>query len=175
MTEDLLPRVARGDPAAIRECVSRYGGRVRAVALKFLGASLADDLIQEVFIELWRSADRFDPKRGSEAVFVMTITRRRCIDLRRKLAVRPNTASLPDGLPDSEKSDAVAVSEEAGLARAIMEGMGSEQRTAIQLAVCDGHTHEEVARKMSLPLGTVKSHIRRGLSRVRAALGGGDR
>ena len=175
MTEDLLPRVARGDPAAIRECISRYGGRVRAVALKFLGTALADDLTQEVFIELWRSAGRFDPTRGSEAVFVMTITRRRCIDLRRKIAVRPNTAPLPEMLPEIVRSDAISISEEAGRARAVMEELESDQRTAIQLAVCDGHTHEEVARKMSLPLGTVKSHIRRGLSRVRAALGGGDR
>ena len=175
MTEDLLPRVAGGDPAAVRECISLYGGRVRAVALRSLGPAAADDATQEVFIDLWRNAGRYDPARGCEAVFVMTIARRRCIDARRKLGARPAPTPLPDALPEAVRPDRVSVSEEAARARSVMDNLGGEQRTAIELAVCDGFTHEEVARKMSLPLGTVKSHIRRGLSRVRAALGGGDR
>lgn len=175
MTEDLLPRVAQGDPVAVRECISRYGGRVRAVALRYLGATFADDATQEIFIELWRFAGRYDSSRGTEPVFVMTIARRRCIDLRRKLAIRPNVDPLPDALPANDRSDAITISDEANRARAVMDELGKEQRTAIELAVCDGHTHEEVARKMSLPLGTVKSHIRRGLNRLRDVLRGGDR
>lgn len=173
VNDELLPRVARGDPAAVRECISRYAGRVRGVALRYLGPSDADDAVQEVFIELWRSAGRFDPSQGSEPVFVMTVARRRCIDRRRKAGARPTPTALPDAVAEPARCDSVAICEEAARARLALDELGPEQKRAIELSVCHGLTHEAVARTMSLPLGTVKSHIRRGLSRVRAALGGG--
>jgi len=172
--DGLLPGVARGDPADVRACIARYAGRVHDLARRYLGPADADDAAQDVFIDLWRSAERYDPRRGSEDVFVMTLARRRCIDRRRRLAARPSPEPLSDAVPSPECCDAVTLCDEAARAKLAMNELSADQQTAIQLAVCDGLTHDAVAKRMGVPLGTVKSHIRRGLQRVRAALGGGD-
>src|SRR5438132_13118196 len=83
-TEDLLPRVARGDGVAVEQCVDRYGGLIWQIALRFSATRAdAEDAVQEVFIDLWKSAARFDPTRASETTFVAMIARRRLIDRKR--------------------------------------------------------------------------------------------
>ncbi len=132
----------------------------------------AEDAVQEVFVELWRSAGRFDPAAGTELTFVLTIAKRRLIDRTRRLRRTP----LPDGdaLVDNvtaRTDDDVDVRDElAGLSKAL-DLLRPEQRTVIELAYLDGQTHQEIARDTGMPLGTVKSHARRGLSRVREILG----
>jgi RNA polymerase sigma-70 factor (ECF subfamily) len=170
----LLPRIAEGDRTAIRECIARYGGLVWSLARRAAQTD-AEDAVQEIFLDLWKSAARFDETQGSEITFVATIARRRLVDRRRQRARRPETESLGD--PSNEARSVVSTSAppemgaEAALAARALEQLRPEQRQVLILTTCHGLSHEEVATSMGLPLGTVKAHARRGLIRVREALG----
>jgi RNA polymerase sigma factor (sigma-70 family) len=165
----LLGRVASGDRAAMRECLSRYGGLVWSIAKKF-DASDAEDAVQEIFVEVWKSAARFDPKIASEAVFIAMIARRRLIDRRRTRARRPTTEVFGDE-PPAETSGPDTCAEAAQAARAL-EKLRPEQRKVLVMATCHGMSHGEIAEATGMPLGTVKAHARRGLMSIRSALMG---
>ena len=172
----LLPLVAAGDSGAVKACIDRYGGLVWSLVLNSIrDRSLAEDAVQEVFISLWKAADRFDPERGSEALFITTITRRRLIDRYRSRMRGPEIESL-EGV-DVGGGDAglerVEAADEAGPALAAMQRLKPEQRKLLDMWVVGGMTHTEIATTTGLPLGTVKSQIRRGLIRVRELLQGG--
>lgn len=175
----VLPRVAAGDPAAVRECVGRYGGLVLALARRFLGnAADAEDATQDVFIDLWKSAARFDPRCGSEVTFVTTVTRRRLIDRQRRAGRRPSAQPLPEVVP--ERSDAspfadIDSRDDVARARRALDALRPDERQVILLVVEQGLTHEQIAAHTGLPVGTVKTHIRRGLLKVREELTGGER
>lgn len=178
----LLPRVAAGDPTAVRECIARYGGLVLALARRFLGnAADAEDVTQDVFVELWKHAARFDPSCGGESTFVTMITRRRLIDRKRREGRRPSAEPLPEAVPERTGPSPFAgvdSSDDVARARRALNELRGEQRNVILLAVDDGLTHEQIADRTGLPVGTVKTHIRRGLIRVREALAapeGGER
>lgn len=170
----LLPRIAEGDRSAIRECIARYGGLVWSLARRAAHTD-AEDAVQEIFLDLWKSAARFDEANGSEITFVATIARRRLVDRRRQRARRPETESLAE--PSSEARAAVSptappeMGAEAALAARALDQLRPEQRQVLILTTCHGLSHEEVATSMGMPLGTVKAHARRGLIRVREALG----
>jgi RNA polymerase sigma-70 factor (ECF subfamily) len=168
-TGDVLPRVAAGDQAAVRECLSRYGGLVWSLARRLLGPSDAEDAVQEVFVDLWKSAGRFDAGRGSELTFVGALARRRLIDRRRAAGRRPELAPLPDSLPAAD-DDTVERRDEADRAWQAVGELGDAERRVLTLAIRGGLTHDEIARATGLPLGTVKTHARRGLQRVRELL-----
>ncbi len=171
--EPLLPRVAAGDPAAIGECVRRYGPLVWGLARRGLGAGPdAEDVVQEVFVELWKSAGRFDAALGSEPSFVAVLTHRRVIDARRRAARRPAPSPLPDSLAGAcdQPCERAGLADEAALAGRALAELPADQRRVIRLAVCEGWTHERIAAETGAPLGTVKTHIRRGLIRVRELL-----
>jgi len=169
-----LPAVAQGDSSAVDACIRRYSGAVWSLARRFSGNEHdAEDAVQEVFLELWKSADRFDPQVGSEMTFVMTIARRRLIDRRRRGGRGPQTQSLaePEILPSEETADLAELSDEAARVHRAFEELRPEQRRVLQLSLVGGHSHQQVAERTGLPLGTVKSHARRGLMRVREMLG----
>ena len=172
--QPLLPRIAEGDRTAIRDCLARYGGLVWSLARR-AAPSDAEDAVQEIFLDLWKSAARYDPSLGSEITFVATIARRRLVDRRRQRARRPETESLGD--PGSAASSVVSTSiapemgAEAALAARALDQLRPEQRQVLILTACHGLSHEEVASSMGMPLGTVKAHARCGLIRVREALG----
>jgi RNA polymerase sigma-70 factor (ECF subfamily) len=167
----LLPRVAAGDPAAVRDCLARYGGLVWGLARRL--APDPEDAVQDVFIELWRAAGRFDPAVAAESTFVAMIARRRLIDRRRKLGRRPKSEGLPADVPARSGPCPVELADDAAAAARALAELRPEQQEAIRLAVCGGLTHEEVAERTGQPLGTVKSHVRRGLRRVRDLLTAG--
>jgi RNA polymerase sigma factor (sigma-70 family) len=170
MLSPLLPRVASGDAPAVRECVARYGGLVWSLARRFsASATDAEDAVQEIFLDLWRSAGRYLPEAGGEVTFVATIARRRLIDRRRRLRRSPPTETLSDAMP-AEEALAAELGAEAALARRALERLRPEQRQVILLTTCHGLSHEEVATYTGMPLGTVKAHVRRGLLLVREAL-----
>jgi len=175
-TDCLLPRIASGDAAAVRECLARYGGLVWSLARRFLGNPAdAEDAVQDVFVELWKNAAKYDPSRSAEPTFVTMVTRRRLIDRRRRTARHPVAAPLAEevvGQSDGGEPRA-DVSDEAARAAAALGELRDEQQRVIRLAIYDGLTHEEIAAATGLPLGTVKTHIRRGLIRIRERLGGG--
>jgi len=167
----LLPQVAQGNPVAIRACLDRYGGLVWGIARRFFGASAdAEDAVQDAFLDLWRSAGRYDPRVSSEAVFVALIARRRFIDRRRRGARRLDTEPLPEVSPAQSQTSAERVTE-AKLAERAMQELRPEQRQVLVLSTCHGMSHEEISQATGMPLGTVKAHVRRGLVRVREVLG----
>jgi RNA polymerase sigma factor (sigma-70 family) len=166
----LLPRVASGDATAVRECLARYGGLVWALARRFSASPMdAEDAVQEIFLDLWRSAGRFQAEMGTEVTFIATIARRRLIDRRRRLRRAPPTEILNDAIPN-ESAMPADLGAEAALAARALERLRPEQRQVIVLTTCHGLSHEEVAAYTGMPLGTVKAHSRRGLLVVREAL-----
>ncbi len=173
MSDSLLSRVASGDTAAVRECFDRYGGLVWSLARRFTdNAAEAEDAVQEIFIDLWKSAARFDENVAAEPTFVSMIARRRLIDRRRKQQRRPDTEPLPERAPEDAPSTVARaeIADEASRARDAMNQLRPEQRNVLELAVVQGLTHAEIAEKTDMPLGTVKTHARRGLIRVRELL-----
>lgn len=165
----LLPRVAAGDAAAVREVVSTYGGLVWSIARKFEPGD-AEDAVQEIFLDLWKSSGRYDPAIASEAAFIAMIARRRLIDRRRRYRRRPTTQHLTDipSIPDDAAVGPDVCAEAQQAARALRL-LTSEQRRVLVLST-HGLSHGEIAAQTGMPLGTVKAHARRGLLSIRAAL-----
>jgi RNA polymerase sigma-70 factor (ECF subfamily) len=170
----LLERIAQGDPQAVSELVDRYGPLVHSLARSQLDAEAAEDVAQDVFLALWRNADRFDPSLSSESAYIATVTRRRVIDQRRGLGRRPRADEIDESLPeDRPEDDPVDVADEARAAHAALARLPRAQREVLRLSIVEGLTHAEIAAETALPLGTVKSHARRGLERVREILARG--
>jgi len=170
----LLPRVAAGEGAAVRECIARYGGLIWSLARRASRAQEdAEDAVQEIFLDLWKSAARFDPALGSETTFIATIARRRLVDRRRQRQRRPETEPLGEAASVASTGGSVPpeMGAEAALAARALDQLRPEQRQVLILTACHGLSHEEVAGATGMPLGTVKAHARRGLLRVREALG----
>jgi RNA polymerase sigma-70 factor, ECF subfamily len=167
--EPLLARAAKGDASAMRECLARFGGLVWSMARRF--ASLdAEDAVQEIFVDVWKNAGRFDPEVASERVFVAMIARRRLIDRRRHAGRRPGAEPIGDLWAIVDPSAGPDRCAEATMAARALGQLRPEQREVLLLAVCVGLSHEEIAAQIGMPLGTVKSHARRGLLRIRAVL-----
>lgn len=168
----LLPRIAAGDERAVRECVARYGPLVWALTRRWSPDTRdLEDTVQEVFVDLWRSASRFDATRATEAGWVAMITRRRLIDRMRRRQRAVELEPLPDDFdqvddrePDLDRQSRVEQ------AHAALQSLPAAQRTMLELSLVHGRTHDEIARETGTPLGTVKSHIRRGLQRARALI-----
>lgn len=170
----LLERVARGEAAAVALFVERYTPLVWTLARRQLGAHVAEDLVQEVFLALWQGAERFDPALSSETNFVLTVARRRIIDLRRRAGRAPRTEEIEEATDPHDALEPIELSDEARRAEAALSTLAPTQREVLRLALIEGLTHTEVAERLALPLGTVKSHVRRGLERVRARVLGQD-
>jgi RNA polymerase sigma factor (sigma-70 family) len=178
MAVSLLERIAAGDHTAVKDCMDVYGGLVWSLARRF-NSSVADaeDATQEIFLEIWKSASRYDPSAGSEAVFITTIARRRLIDRLRAQKRRPQTEefdeetvqTLSSDLDDAEPAGALLVEVEA--AQRALAKLDPAQREVLLLGVVQGLTHSEIATKTGKPLGTVKTHMRRGLIKIRELIG----
>jgi RNA polymerase sigma factor (sigma-70 family) len=171
----LLQRVGEGDTRAVAECIDRFGGLIWSLARKLIGdPSEAEDAVQEVFIALWKNASRYDPRVASETTFVTMIARRRLIDRWRKKGRRPDDdAADLDDVPIHTAADErrqVELAEEAARATEAIKQLRPEQQEVLNLAVCQGWSHQLIADRLCLPLGTVKTHVRRGLMRVRELL-----
>lgn len=153
----------------MRACLDRYSPLVYSMVRKVLrDASAVEDVVQEVFIELWQKAERFDPTRASEATFVATIARRRAIDRGRRIQSAPPAEDIEGTVIGGadEALDHIEVRDEARLARAALDRLPEAQRRVILMSVVQGLTHQEISTATGVPLGTVKSHIRRGLMRA---------
>ncbi|MBX3385191.1 MAG: sigma-70 family RNA polymerase sigma factor [Phycisphaeraceae bacterium] len=174
MPDSILQQVAQGDPASVQACIDRYSGLVWSLARKRgFNPTECEDAVQEIFLDVWKSAGRFDPTVASEATFIAMIARRRLIDRRRRLSRRPESAEFDDrmGPVENESLQEIEVSEEAAAAAAALETLRPEQQRVLRLSIYQGLSHERIAESTGLPLGTVKTHVRRGLIRLREILG----
>jgi len=152
------------------ELYDRYSGVVYSVALRVLGdTGAAEDVLQEVFMQLWRNPNAFDANRGSLAGWLAVIARNRSIDMLRKRRPEVDIADVtvscePDMVRGAEWSRAL------GKIRGVLSSMAPAQRTALDMAFFEGLTHSEIAEKTGEPLGTIKTRIRSGLLALRKAL-----
>jgi len=126
-----------------------------------------EDAVHEIFTELWRNGARYDPTIASETAFVATIARRRLIDRRRRLGRQPGRQLLTDDMGRPTPPPVPDLGEEAGLAYKAFSTLSADQQRVLRLSVYEGLSHELIARSTGLPLGTVKTHARRGLIRLR--------
>jgi RNA polymerase sigma-70 factor, ECF subfamily len=167
-SENLLPRIARGDASAVQLCLQRYGGLVYSLVRRLAGTSPdAEDAVQEIFIEVWKRADRFDPATSSEVTFISMISRRKLIDRYRKTRTRVTTETLLESPSVDAGTTQLDLDDELAPVRKLLAQLPEEQHRVLLLAVCDGFSHQEVSDQTGLPLGTVKTYIRRGLMFLR--------
>jgi RNA polymerase sigma-70 factor (ECF subfamily) len=165
----LVTGLKSGDQGAMAQLYDRYSSVVYAVALRVLGdTGAAEDVLQEVFLQLWRKPSAFDAARGSLASWLAVITRNRAIDFLRKR--RPETdiedvvlSVAPDLAGEADRNRA------AEKVRGVMVQMAPAQRSALEMAYWQGMSHTEIADKTGEPLGTVKTRIRSGLIALRKA------
>ncbi len=173
----LLPRVANGDPAAVAECLDRYKNLVWSLARRSCpNIESAEDAVQDIFLKLWKIADRFDASIANETTFVAMIARRSLIDLSRKKSWNTTGAIEMDSFSTSEMevSQRAELNDEAARAAALLNELPDDQKQVIRLSVYDGLSHSRIAESTGLSLGTVKTNIRRGMIKLRRALFAAD-
>jgi RNA polymerase sigma-70 factor (ECF subfamily) len=176
----VLPGVATGDADAVAELWSRYAGRVRALGLNLSSydPSFADDLVQETFTRLWRSAARFNPALGSEPTFVFTVARRAAVDLwrrsRRSTADRSLDADDPSSAHEATgttaQDDAIDQVLTGWVVGDALSSLTANQREVIELAYYGQLSQTEIADRLGIPLGTVKTRTFAALKTLRVAL-----
>jgi len=177
--QQALKRMADGDADAVAELYDRHARRVYSLALRILGdVPDAEDVVQEVFVQAWRQASRYAATRGVVAAWLLTLTRSRAIDrLRARRARADQSAVDVAAIQAADTGPSIdwqfLSAEQTRLLRAALEQLPLLQRTAIELAYFEGLTHVEIAARLEEPLGTVKTRIRSGLTKLRETLVGG--
>ena len=177
----LVALVAEGDATALEALYDRYGEAAWSLALRILtDQSLAEDVVREVFLSLWREARRFDPGRGTVATYLLSTTHHRAVDvvrreenLRRRHRPEEALALAPD--QPSGLEDKVEVAERRGRIRAALAELPEPQREALMLAYFGGYTQREIASLVGVPLGTVKTRMAAGMRRLKDELREADR
>lgn len=174
VTQTILQRIAAGDQSAVQECLKSYGGLVWSLARRMLrNQDDAEDAVQEIFLDVWKNAERFDPSQASETTFVAMIARRRLIDKIRHTQRRISADSIDEVLaePSSRDDQVLQTNVEAREAAKALDQLRPEQQQVLQLSIVHGLSHQEIADALEMPLGTVKTHARRGIIQVREILG----
>lgn len=165
----LIARIRAGDESAMADLYDRYSGIVYGVALRVLGSTMAaEDVLQEVFLQLWRNPQVFDSERGRLPAWLAVITRNRAIDHLRK---RPPEDDIEDLAISTgiNLENAAAQKQAVDRVRGALAQLPAEQRRLLELAFFEGMTHSEIAAKTGEPLGTIKTRIRSGLLVLRKA------
>lgn len=157
------------DVVAFEAIYDAYNRLIYGVALRILGdTGWAEDVTQAVFLKIWSSPERFHG--GNFAAWIARVTRNRALDVARSKASRAES-ELPDALPEEDAiEDRAFANIDAALIRNALAQLPDEQRQPIEMGFFDGITHDEISRRTGVPLGTVKTRIRSGLRRLRAAL-----
>ncbi|TVP66554.1 MAG: sigma-70 family RNA polymerase sigma factor [Nitriliruptor sp.] len=174
-SEELLVAVAEGDQLAFAALYDRVVPQVLGVALRVLrDRALAEEVSQEVMVEVWRKADRFDPDRGTASGWITTLAHRRAVDRVRSEQASRDRDDRVSRRDEPRAFDSVADEVQVNLdhwqVRRALSTLTDRQREAIELAYFGGHTYRDVARVLDIPEGTAKSRLRDGLLRLREAL-----
>jgi RNA polymerase sigma-70 factor (ECF subfamily) len=178
--EDLLLAAAQGDQGAIGRLYDRHQGTMYGLAIRITNdAGLAQDVVQEAMLGVWRNASRFDPDRAKARTWILALVHHRAID-----TLRRRRGSLPLPEPDVPPPAALVAPDiwedvvgrlDAAAVRQALGRVSPPQREVIELAYFGGRTQQQIAQEVGIPLGTVKSRVRLGLLALRAELGGPER
>lgn len=169
----ILQRIARNDASATKQCIDTYSKLIWSIVRNAgLHNGEAEDVVQNIFIELWKSAERYDPQVRPEVVFVTMIARRRMIDYLRKKIKEKERLEFCEELPamPTYQEDSVANLFDAGKLTDSMKTLSQDEQQVLKLSTLLGFSQSEIASKTGMPLGTVKSHMRRGLQKLRQLL-----
>jgi RNA polymerase sigma factor (sigma-70 family) len=170
--EALVLLAARSQQGALAELYDRYGRPAYGLALRVLrDEALAEDAVQEAFLAIWRTASRFVPERGKASTWILTLVHRRAVDLvrreQRRRADPLESASDPSGRASDEE---VELRSRRRIVQAALRQLPDDQREALELAYYGGFTQSELAERLGVPLGTIKSRMFTGLRRLRDLL-----
>jgi RNA polymerase sigma-70 factor (ECF subfamily) len=174
--EDLMQLVQRAEASAFEVVYDRHAGAAFSLAYRMCGTrQLAEEIVQEAFLSIWRSGGRYDRRRGSVRTWILGITHHRAIDALRRGVVQERHRASDEGIDErfeaDERTDAeVARREEALEVRGALEDLPAEQRRAIELAYYGGFTQSEIADMLDVPIGTVKGRMRLGMEKLRDRL-----
>jgi RNA polymerase sigma-70 factor (ECF subfamily) len=171
--DQLMGRVARGDSTAFEALYDELSSAVFGLARRVVrDPARAEDVTQEVFLEVWRKAARFDSGLGKAKTWVMTIAHRRAVDAVRRCESqkRQDHRAAPDEVSHDEPADAVIAAQEHGSVRQCMDTLTDLQLESVRLAYFNGYTYNEVATLLEKPLPTIKTRMRDGLIRLRDCL-----
>jgi RNA polymerase sigma factor (sigma-70 family) len=170
MSASLLTRIASGDQEAVDDFLAQYGGLVWSLVLRQIpNRAEAEEVIQEIFLDLWRHAARFDEQVATEVTFVAMISRRRLIDHRRKRQRAITTTSMPANLEPAAADDqnSYGIGADVEFAREQLAQLRPAERQVLEMAIDGGLSQSQIAEVLGIPLGTVKTTARRGLTRLR--------
>jgi RNA polymerase sigma-70 factor (ECF subfamily) len=174
--EDLMQLVQRQDPRAFEVVYERHAGAAFSLAYRMVGrGNVAEDVVQEAFLSLWRSGARYERARGSVRTWVLGIVHHRAIDQLRRASVHSKRRASDEGIEErfesGERTDnEVARRQEAAAVRSAIDSLPAEQSHVIELAYFGGFTHTEIAEILGAPVGTVKGRMRLGLEKLRNSL-----
>jgi RNA polymerase sigma-70 factor, ECF subfamily len=172
---DLMQAIQAEDPDALAQLYDRYNGILKALILRVIhNEAEADDLLQEIFMEIWNQAKNFSAQKGKPLGWMVTLARRRAIDgLRKKQAyaraeerLQAETEQQPDAWVHNETQEAIVLSDTRILIRKVINGLPPAQQQAIDLAFFKGMSQREIAAKTNTPLGTVKTRLELGLKKI---------
>ncbi len=167
----MLGRIGRGDYRAFEVLYDRYGGPVYSLAAKMLrDPRAAEEVAQEVFLAIWRGASDFDPNRGSARAWILSLAHHKSVDAVRRHRLRVTEPLAETMTADADVAGDATRSVEEAQVRKALEALSDGQREAIVLAYYGGYTQHEIAERLGVPLGTVKTRMRDGMLRLRAAL-----
>ena len=171
-----MTRVARGDGDAFSELYDQTSSMVYGLALRVVRSdALAEEVTQEVYLQVWRQASGFDPQRGSVKSWMATMAHRRAVDVvRRSQSARDRELKVPAESPAADVAESAILGDERDRVRAALSALTDLQFQVIEMAYFGGLTYREVAERLDTPLATVKTRIRDGLTRLRSALGEDD-
>lgn len=179
--EELMELVDAGDTRAFEVVFDRHGGAGYSLALRMCGRrALAEDIVQEAFLSLWRSGSGYDRARGSVRSWVLSAVHNRTVDALRRTGAKAGRDVSDEGiaerLPARDATDVeVERREESRRVRSALDELPSDQRQVIELAYFGGLSHSQIAEMLDLPPGTVKGRMRLGLTKMRQALGEAER
>jgi RNA polymerase sigma-70 factor (ECF subfamily) len=171
----ILERIAAKDPASFHECVEKYGGLVWSLSRRFTpNHADAEDATQEIFLDLWQKADRWDRSKSSEVTFVTMLARRKLIDRFRKNSRSIEWSSLGEDSsadhPSASFAPSVEMLDESEKATRCLGKLGEKQREVIRLSIHQGLSHSKISERLEMPIGTVKTYARRSLLELRECM-----